>query len=120
MSHWDFFAFFDVKKRVSACKTVFSRQQVSAVTVVNSESATGIFPFDRDTCMGTHYPACSTLQAPRAVKTQFFVHYGKKTRGTRERAWLGLTAGADLLVHFDMRMSLVYDKLVYAQQLFDR
>ena len=70
--------------------------------------------------MGTHYPACSTLQASRVIKTQFFVLYGKEACGTRERAWLGLTARAELLVHFDMRMFIVYDKLVYTQQLFDR
>ena len=100
--------------------TRLERNSVLAVTVVNSESAAGILPFDRYTCVGTHYPACSTLQAPRAIKAQFFVLYGKEARRTRERAWLGLTARAEFLVYFDVRMVIVYDKLVYAQQLFDR
>ena len=107
----------------SAIAQYFERQrkpwQVSAVTVVDPESATGILPFDRDASVRTHYTACSTLQASRVIKTQLSVLYRKKACRTRERARLGLTARADLLVHFDMRLFIVEHKLVYTQQLFD-
>ncbi len=87
---------------------------------MDPESAAGIAPFDRNICMGTHYPARSTLQASRVIKAQFLILYGIEARGTRERTWLGLTPRAEFLVHFDVRLVIVDDKLVYTQQLFNR